>query len=491
MLFDAGCPPLWSTMPTSGASNRLPELTVLARLLGFELAPHQRHSLAVLTEQRSDGLPAYRDATVTVPRQCGKTTMLMLMALDRMLQWGGPQQLILVAQALGDAVNVWQRGPYQVMVESGLADAAGLKLNVALNDAKLVAANGSAMRFISPSSRSSGHGSTVGLVLYDEAFAATDSRVEQALMPAMRAVRDAQFIVMSTAGDASSHYLKRRVDDGRALVESDRCSAERTAFIEWGASPEADAYDEAVWRTAIPALGHTQHIDDLRHDAQRLPEPDWRRSGLNQWVTASVEPVLNEVGWRAAQRRDVAPEGGIIVGVDCAPDRAHGSLVVCDAAGTAEVVAARAGVEWIVEAATKLVERHPDVLGVALLGGASAASVFIDDFRAAGVPLAVATRSDYVVATGLLVDAVAAGQVRVAATEFFGRLAVAVKGAIKQGRDGFIWARVDVSIDISPLVAFTLAHWAARRGKVETLRAPQVVDLELDSPVDEVELVDA
>lgn len=486
VLFDEACPPAYSTMPTPGARNRLAELTVLARMLGLELMPHQRHILAVLTEQFDDGRPRYRDVTMTLPRQASKTTLLALMAFDRMLRWGRPQQVLYVAQALTDAVAVWRAGPWQMLVDAGFDREAGMRFYKGLSDSKISCANGSVLRLITGGRRTSGHGSTLGLAIYDEAFAAVDSRVEQSVMPTLRTVRDAQFVVASTAGDMSSTYLKRRVDDGRAMIEAGRSDG-RVAYIEWSAPEHADPYDEAVWLKAIPNIGRNVELDDLRIEAAQQPEADWRRAGLNQWVTTAAEPVVNEAHWRACKTRLLKPSGGVVVGLDCTPDRASGSLVVCDSTGIAEVIAARPGVDWLVPAARHVVTRNSDVVGVALLGGASAATVFIDPLREAGVPHVVVTRPDYVVATGMFVDAVAARTVRVFESEFYSRLAVAVKGAVKQGKDGFIWSRLDVSIDICPLVALTLAHWAARRAKVESLRPPSVVDLDAESKDADVE----
>lgn len=477
-LYDPECPPRYSTVPDLTAENRLTELTVLAKMLGLTLMPHQRHILAVMTE-RLPGTdePRYKDITLTLPRQASKTTMLMLMALDRMLAWGEEQTVVYVAQALVDAVNVWLGRPMQLIRKAGLDESAGLRFQRSLSDPKLVARNGSMLRILASGTTTSGQGSTLGLVIYDEAFSANDSRVELSLKPALRTIPDSQFVVASTAGDATSTYLKRRVEDGRHLVESG-AEDTRIAYIEWSADDDANPYDEDVWRSAIPSLGHTVRLDDLRIDAEKMPESDWRRTGLNQWVTVAGDPIFSEAGWRSCQTEERAPYGGVVLGLDCTPDRAAGSLVACDPVGVSEVVSARQGVDWLVPEAVHIYREHDDVHGVCLLGGASASAGFADELRALNVPFYLANRTDYVAACGMLVDVIQAGGMRVVTSELFPRLDMAVKGAIRAGADGFIWARLDVTVDISPLVALTLAHWAARREKVDAVGKPSIVRLD-------------
>ena len=59
-------------MPTRGGQQ-----AKLARLLGLPLMPHQRQILDVAGEIMPSGLPAYRTVVVTVPRQSGKTTLVL------------------------------------------------------------------------------------------------------------------------------------------------------------------------------------------------------------------------------------------------------------------------------------------------------------------------------------------------------------------------------------------------------------------------------
>ena len=114
----------------------------------------------------------------------------------------------------------------------------------------------------------------------DEAWAFRDETKEQALLPSLNTVRDAQFWAVSTAGDETSIWLPQKVEAGRDRVRNGIAS--RSAFFEWGAPEEADWTDPSVWELALPALGWTQHLEDVAHLQDTMGESEFRRASLNQ-----------------------------------------------------------------------------------------------------------------------------------------------------------------------------------------------------------------
>lgn len=474
-LYDPDCPPSYSTPANLDAPNRLPEIAAMSAKLGWELMPHQQHIAAVVTERTDDDLPAYWNATITLPRRNGKSALMCAMMIDRMLMWPKPQRVIYVAQTIADAAHLIADEWMPRLVESGLAKACGIRLFRSLNDLHLRASNGSVTRAIAMNSKASGHGQEVGLAIIDEAFAATDDSAETALRPALSTVPDSQLIVVSTAGHARSAYLKGRVDKGRRLLEEPG-DHDRAAYIEWSADPTDNPYDEDVWRRAMPALGRTLTIERARADAADTSETIWRRSNLNQWVAAEVEPVFPRAVWRAVAQRDMMPTGGIVLGIDLPPDRSRGSIVACDADGIAEVVESKAGTDWLLPTAVRIAHRMSDVAGIAMLGGNMPTASLKDEIEASGVPHVIVGRNDYIAATGMLHDAVHQRMLRIYESQLYPRLRMAVEGAKKIGRGGFIWGQEDLTCDITPLVALTLAHWAARRSKIELAGTPIVGD---------------
>src|SRR5208283_1808547 len=82
-----GVPPRFATprtdRPTYGG-----EVAKLARVLGFIPMAHQRLFWDIALEHVG-GVLAYREIGWTIPRQCGKSTALILLMLWRCLRWPG------------------------------------------------------------------------------------------------------------------------------------------------------------------------------------------------------------------------------------------------------------------------------------------------------------------------------------------------------------------------------------------------------------------
>jgi len=70
--------------------------------------PWQRQVINVASELLPNGLPAYREVRVKVPRQSGKTTLQLVMELDRCLYWGPGQRCIYTAQDRNNSRLKWE-----------------------------------------------------------------------------------------------------------------------------------------------------------------------------------------------------------------------------------------------------------------------------------------------------------------------------------------------------------------------------------------------
>lgn len=241
--------------------------------------PWQRMVADVAGEyDESSGLPIYREVIVTVPRQSGKTMLQLVEVLDRSLMWGRPCRVAYTAQTGLDArqkmVNDWmpmlRHSPFRVTIDRELRGAAETAIEFT---------SGSRVEVLA-SAEEAGHGRTLDLGLIDEAFADEDNRREQAIVPAMTTIRDAQMFVFSTMGTGRSAFLNRKVATGRALVEAG--ITQGIAYFEWSAPDDADPDDEAVWWSCMPALGHTTTVAAIRHARMTMPDGEFRRAYLNQ-----------------------------------------------------------------------------------------------------------------------------------------------------------------------------------------------------------------
>ena len=105
-----------------------------------------------------------------------------------------------------------------------------------------------------------------------------------------------QWLVVSTAGTPSaSPYLLERVDSRRQLVDAGITSA--TAYIEFAAADGADYTDPDVWAACNPALGITITDDAIKAELASLGEAQFPRSRLCQWTTQQADPVIPLEVW--------------------------------------------------------------------------------------------------------------------------------------------------------------------------------------------------
>src|SRR6516225_11424361 len=181
--------------------------------------PWQAQVANVAGELLPDGRPAYREVRVTVPRQSGKTTLILVAEVDRSLNWGDRQRTLYAAQdrnssreKWGEQVDLLRDTPLRRLVKVRQSNG---------SERILWPATGSTIS-ITASGETSGHGQTLDLGVIDEAFAQRDERLAQAFRPAMVTRPAAQVWIVSTVGAPDgSEFLHSRIDDGRARVEAD------------------------------------------------------------------------------------------------------------------------------------------------------------------------------------------------------------------------------------------------------------------------------
>jgi phage terminase large subunit-like protein len=172
----------------------------------------------------------YREVVLTVPRQSGKTTLLLVLILLRALG-ARAQNIRYTAQTGSDARKKWMDDWLPALKESPFS--AFYRERLTNGHEALLFKNGSLQGLVA-TTKKSGHGGSLDLGILDEAFAHPDARLEQALKPAMITRPQPQLWIVSTAGTKKdSPYLWGKVETGRAMVE--RGLTDSTAYFEWSA----------------------------------------------------------------------------------------------------------------------------------------------------------------------------------------------------------------------------------------------------------------
>jgi phage terminase large subunit-like protein len=239
-----GSPPPACAPPRTDRASYGPAVADVAGLLGVRLMGWQQLVLDCALEHE-DGRPAYREVDLSVPRQCGKSTLVLVVALWRMLAQPGAWLSYTTASRLSGRrkmLHVW----WPMIARSPLADR--FQPRRGMGSEALECVNGSMLLLLS-SDEASGHGDTLDGAFLDEAWSLGED-AEAAVRPTMSTRPAAQLWVMSTAGTAKSAYWRSKVDAGRAAagVTDGTC-----CFIEWSAAGLEDPTDPATWPGFHPA----------------------------------------------------------------------------------------------------------------------------------------------------------------------------------------------------------------------------------------------
>lgn len=450
------CPPRFSTPRHPDRDTMGPQVAKVAQALGTPLMPWQQHVADVALEiDPETGRLAYRELVLTVPRQSGKTTLILALAVHRAIGFGQPQRITYTAQTRQDARNKWEddhvkaldrslfHGEYRVRKTNG-------------NEA-ILWRNGS-MHGISATTEKAGHGATLDMGFIDEAFAQVDARVEQAMRPAMITRPQPQLVITSTAGTPSSVYLNGKVDRGRERVVSD--PQRGTCYMEWSAPDGADLSDPDTWRACMPALGHTVTEDAIRAEFDSMERAEFARAYGNRRAEADAyDPVIPAPIWESSGDTGSRIMDPVAFAVDVCPDRSHSSIAVAgsreDERTHVEVVEYRPGTGWIPQRMAELASRWSP-RSVVIDGGGPAASL-IPALEELDIPLDVSGARDMANACGMFYDAALADQLRhVHQAPLTEALLAAQKRPLG---DAWAWSRKGSTVDISPLVAATLAAW--------------------------------
>lgn len=446
--------------PTDGAAGAF-----VAHALGRPWKAHQRDTADLIGERNADG--TYRRPIVVLlfPRQTGKTTFVLDLALGRCLRYADyrcaytAQTGMMASQRFADRAAALARSPLAGVV----------KLYRGAGKERMTLGAGSFVRAFPPRDGAL-RGETLDLVVVDEAQevgSADGAALDQTIVPTMTTRPRRQLILVGTAGDADSTFLRSYLDRGRAAVDDPDAGI---AVVEYGFPEvdELDATDEALWHAWHPGLiTGLADVGALRAGLAALGPAGFAREYGNVWQTAAVR-VIPAAQWAACRRvRSSSTAGGrVTFGAEVALDRDSAAVLACwddlDGTPVLEVVDERAGTpDWVAGRLADLRAGHAGDVWLNPVG--PTASVAADLTPTAGRPdwLHLLTGREYVAACAGFVDRVAAGTVGHRA-ELVLDQAVDAAGRRPLG-DAWVWAQRAAAGNIAPLIAGTVALYGATR----------------------------
>jgi hypothetical protein len=440
----------------SPARAAIDALETTCELFGHRLYPWQARVGRIGLSRRA-GRWRYPVVVVCVPRQSGKTRLMLTICVDRCLRQAGAQ-VWYTAQSRNDAalrfrelVRLLRAGPlrecpYRVRKDGDW----DFRVRAGMGTEEVEFANGSQLRIFAPAEDSL-HGSVTDLVVLDEARFFDSLRGDGLMAAALptQATRDGQVWIASTAGGPDSTFLRRQVEIAK--------TGGRSAIAEWGIDQDVPPGGllEAVW-ACHPAAGQPggPRFEALEVACEQMPAWQFAHEYGNRWRSEADVRLLPAPLWAACQHEAPLPAGRPVFAADVPLDRSESTIVAC-VDGVVELVdsvAAAAVAPRLLELAAAW-----DPLAV-VVDAAGPAGTVAERLRPVFDRLVISSTRDLAAACGMFFDAVLDGSARVRPSSVL-TLSAATARRRHVGQM-WVWSRTDGG---SPLVAASLAAWQWHR----------------------------
>jgi len=454
---------LW--VPPSSRSSAAVEAIGLAESCGLSLDPEQELVLEAILAEKPNGKWAAFEAALIASRQNLKTFVFEIVVLADLYLFD-TSMVVWTAHEFSTTMEAFR--DFTTLIESNAHLSRRVKkISNANGEEGIEFSTGQRLRF-KARTKAGGRGLTGDRLILDEAFALQPSHMGS-LMPTMSAMSingNPQILYGSSAGQIQSDVLRGLRDRGRnggdpSLVYIEFCAPE-DGCAEAGCDHHVGSVgcvldDPEMWRLSNPALGRRISEEFVAAERRSLPPEEFARERLGWWedpIGASV--VLPLDSWRLCADESSVPDHAPVVAVDVSPDRSRASIAAAalrsDGRVHVEVVQTGPGVDWVVDRLSSLVTRPRRIVADAR----SPAGSLITEAELVGVEIEPVTTTQHARSCGLLYDLVVAERVRHLGDPVLDR---ALAGASKRivGDGAWLWSRKSSRVDISPLVAVTLA----------------------------------
>lgn len=450
------------------------EAIELAALAGLVLDEWQQFVLVNALGERADGRWAAPTVGLVVGRQNGKNSVLEARELAGIFLL---DERVIVHSAHEQATSSEHFRRLLALIE-GVPEFERRILKVVQGKgAEAIELRGGQRVLFKTRTGGGGRGFTGNLIVFDEAMILS-AAAKAALIPTLAA--------QSMIGNPQTWYAGSAVDqmnpkhDGLELSRiraGGIAGADKIAYFEWSAfgdNPdevsERDAADPKMWALANPGLGIRIAEEWVEHE--RTVELGARefaveRLGVGDWPDpeGGGDRVIDPEAWEQLTDEQSKAMDPVCFAFDIAPDRSWSTVGVAgkrpDGLAHVEVVDRRRGTGWLVARLVELRDEHQNIGFIC--DGKGPAGSLLPELEQAGVPVTPVSAAEHAQGCGMFFDAVDQKTVRHLGQERNPALVAAVRGAARRPLgDAWSWSRKNSSVDISPLVASTLALWGAR-----------------------------
>lgn len=471
---------LWTPphVTTSG-----PDAADLAESAGLVLDAEQRLAVDAMLAEKASGEWAAFEAAIVAARQNMKTASFLAIALfklfllqDRLTVWTA-HEFTTAMEAFRDIQALIDRAPHLSRKVKTINNTNGEEGIETHSGARLI---------FRARSKRAGRGLSGNTVILDEAFALQPAHLGS-LLPTLSAVPNSQVFYGSSAGHLNSAILRGIRERGRPG------GAPSLAYVEWcaplGGCQQDDCDhrvtalgcaldDESKWQLANPALGRRLALTAIRAERQALPPEEFARERMGWWEDPAegAASVVSLDLWGKLADLESQIVGVPTFAVDVTPDRARASVAACgsraDKLVHAEVIRNERGTGWLVDV-VDAISRRAGVRRV-VLDATSPAGSLISALEARGLEVVATSARDLGQACGLFVDQVTQATLRhIDQAPLNDALAGASTRPLGDG--AWAWSRRSSQVDISPLVATTLAVHGHLSSPIPEPAAPMAV----------------
>lgn len=486
--------PTRSSVPDLRISSAGVETVELAASAGLILDPWQQLVLDGALGERNGGFWSAFEVALVVPRQNGKNAILEARELAGLFLFG--EELILHSahefktgaegflriRALIEGSAAMSRRVATIRTahgDEGIELKATPTIITGARGRQVTRSKRQRLRFVARTS-GSGRGFSGDVVILDEAFNLPDA-VISALMPTMSARPNPQLWYTSSPVNQEEH--PHGVVLARVRERGLRGDDPSLAYFEWSA--DADAYasdprgtatDPGQWAAANPGLGYRISAEHVAREQRSMAAKSFQveRLSIGDWpaTDGDLDRVVDAEVWAALADPGSTVGDLLVFAPDANPERTSASIAVVgareDGLTHGEIIERRPGTGWVPGRLVELIERWRPAAVVVDPSGPGGA--WLPVLQESGIEPVLVSGREMAQACGGWYEAVTEhGTFRHLDQD---ALNDALTGAkTRPLGDAWAWARRTSTVDISPLVALTLAHY----GYVTAVKVPDQI----------------
>jgi phage terminase large subunit-like protein len=342
-----------------------------------------------------------------------------------------------------------------------------------------------------------GRGLSGDLLIFDEAMILAEP-MHRAVWPIVTARPNPQIWYTGSAVD--QEHMADGVVFSRVRHRGHKGDPD-LAYFEWSLDKEhpdevrpEEAADPEVWWQVNPGLDVRLSRRVIAVEQRSLSPRGFavERLSVGDWPDPDgAQRIISEEAWRACLDPESVVQDPVCFAVDVAPGRRSAAIGVAglntDGKDHVEVIKRFKGVQGVVDTLVELTKRHRHA--EVAIDNVGPAAALIPQLEEKKVRVVTVTAGEHAKGCGMIFDGVEQGTLVHLADQ---SLDAALAGAVKRPLgESWAWSRKNSTVDITPLVAVTLAEWGFRRkrqGSPGVISLNDMAAQEGEPDIDESEL---